>query len=292
MDAALGLGASFRPRVIRPRNRRVHSVRLPGLGRVSFTNDQGDGDLLSTALFSTNFRANVRSPDGRLLEEHDLGSGLVTNVGVLALAFDSKAPGVATNLATLLANLKWHAWGTGVTAAATTDIKLQTPAAPTASKAVSGVISVTAQGAGEPKFVSTATITAESSLAITEWGIFAGEELAQATGEPLTAETANSGTVTGTPLTASSATAKGETGKILNASESEDIWGLITSNTTSVVTVPAWYKTSSGAEKQPSGTSKYKLRPVMFDHKVFSVINVESGNKIEGIYELTLKSGG
>lgn len=275
-----------------PRPKKVRQIWLPGIGRIAFTTDPGDGFMFGTQLFETRFRMNIRDSGGRLMESLDLGSGLVTNVGVLALAYDAKAPGVATNLATLLANLKWHAWGTGATAAATTDIKLQTPGAPTASKAVSGTLSIVNNGAGEPKFVSTAIITAESSLAITEWGIFGGEELAQATGEPLTAETANSGTVTGTPLTASSATAKGETGKILNASESEDIWGLITSNTTSVVTVPAWYKTSTGAEKQPSATSKYTLRPVMWDHKVFGAVNVESGNKIEGIYELLLKSGG
>src|SRR6185369_13967155 len=60
----------------------------------------------------------------RLIEDFDLGSGLVTNVGVLALANDSNWSAVNA-LNSLFAKMKYHATGTGATAAAATDIKLQ-----------------------------------------------------------------------------------------------------------------------------------------------------------------------
>lgn len=283
----------MKPRVVRPENGVVRTIRLPGIGRIAVTRDMGEAALLSTQQFSTKLRAVVRDPAGRLVEERDLGSGLVTNVGVLALAQDITVPGVSAAPANLFANLKWHAWGTGTTAAATTDIKLQTLAAPTTANAVEATTTVvTANGEGKPKIVSTSKIVAGGSLAITEWGIHTAKVLSATTGTPLTAETATSGTVTGTPLTASSTTALGETLKILVPTETEEIWGLITANTTSVVTVPAWYKASSGAVKAPSATSPFTIKPVMFDHRVFAAINVESGNTIEFPWELEIKSGG
>jgi hypothetical protein len=63
------------------------------------------------------------------------------------------------------------------------------------------------------------------------------------TGTPLTAATATSGTVTGTPLTAGA-----WVGWII---QTASVWGLITANTTSVVTVTGWFKTSDGT----SGTT-------------------------------------
>lgn len=292
MKSNVGLAASMNPRLLSPNGKRVRTITVPGFGRIALTRDRGEGGLFDQLLISTRLRAIVREPDGKLVEEHDLGSGLVTNVGVLCLAADFGVPGVSTTPANLFANLKWHAWGTGATAAAVTDIKVQTPAAPNATEATEGTNTLTANGEGKPKLVSTSKITAGSTLAITEWGIHTAKVLAAATGEPLTAVSATTGTTTGTALTASSATAIGETLKIVNASESEEVWGLITKNTTSVVTVSAWYKASSGAVKEPASTSKYKIRPVMFDHRVFAAINVESGNVIEFPWELEVKSGG
>lgn len=292
MRSAVGLSATMTPRREKPARGAVRTVRIPGVGRIGLTRDQGDAAVFGGLMLSTRLRALVREPDGKLIEERDLGSGLVTNVGVLALAADFGVPGVATNPASLFANLKYHAWGTGATAAAVTDIKLQTPAAPNATEATEGINTLSTNGEGKPKLISTSKITAESTLSITEWGIFTAKILAAATGEPLTAVSATTGTTTGTALTASSATAIGETLKIVNTTESEDSWGLITKNTTSVVTVPAWYKSSSGAVKEPTSTSKYKIRPVMFDHRVFASIGVETGNKIEFPYELEIKSGG
>lgn len=290
--SSVGLSASLRPRKVALRDQKVRTLRIPGVGRIGLTRDQGEAAMFGSLMLSTRLRMLVREPDGKLIVERDLGSGLVTNVGVLALAADFGVPGVATNAANLFANLKWQAWGTGATAAAVTDIKLQTPAAPTATEAVEAVNTLSTNGEGKSKFISTGKIKAESTLSITEWGIFTAKALAPTTGTPLTAVSAVTGTVTGTPLTASSATAIGETLKILNTASSEDSWGLITKNTTSVVTVPAWYKSSSGAVKEPTSTSAYVLRPVMFDHRVFGVQSVETGNTIEFPYELEVKSGG
>jgi hypothetical protein len=286
------MSAGVRPRVSRPRNRVVRTGRIPGLGRIAFTRDPGEAELFSKHYLATKLRAIIREPDGRLVEEHDLGSGLVTNVGVLALANDWKVPGVSAAPANLFANLKFGAWGTGSTAAATTNIKLETPAAPNATEATEGIQTVTTNGEGKPKFVLTTKITAESSISITEFGVFTKKKLSSTTGTPLTAKSATSGTVTGTPLTASSTTVLGETLQILFATASENIWGLVTSNTTSVVTVPAWYKESNGTVLEPSATSAFTLRPIMFDRRVFTSIGVESGNTIEFPWELEIKSGG
>ena len=70
-------------------------------------------------------------------------------------------------------------------------------------------------------------------------------------------------------------------------------WGLITSNTTGVVTVPAWYKTADGtAGTTPVNADTYVFRPIMWDHKVFSAINVVNGDSIQYTYTLTISSGG
>lgn len=136
---------------------------------------------------------------------------------------------------------------------------------------------------------------------MTEWGIFAYDSslpttsnLSDATGSPFTSGTATSGTVTGTPLTASSGTVMGQQMSIFeNTGNATPSWGLVTSNTTSVVNVPAWYKVSDGtAGANPANTNTYVIRPIMWDHKVFSAINVISGDSIQFTYQLTINSGG
>ena len=42
----------------------------------------------------------------------------------------------------------------------------------------------------------------------------------------------------------------------------------------------------------PGSTEAYTLRPVMWDHKVFSAINVVNGDSIQFTYTLTISSGG
>jgi hypothetical protein len=112
---------------------RARSLRIPGTGRrLILTDDPGEATLLANEVFATNLGAVHRDGDGQLIDQYDLGSGLVTNMGVLALANDF-AWSSSLNLSTL-GTQNFHATGTGATAAAATDFQMQTLAAPTTSR--------------------------------------------------------------------------------------------------------------------------------------------------------------
>jgi hypothetical protein len=235
----------------------------------------------------------------RKMQAIDLGSGLVTNVGVLALANDFAWS--ATNaLNSLFAKMKYQASGTGVTAAAATDIKLQTASGnggQTPVVATQTLISA----ANLQKFQAVGLIAYTGGEAVTEWGQFCYDStlptvtnLSDATGSPFTAGSATTGTVTGTPLTASSATVMGQQMSIFERTSGTNLsWGLVTGNTTSIITVPAWYLVASGlAGQAPANTETYVIRPIMWDHKVFAAINVVNGDSIQYTYQLTIQSGG
>jgi len=280
-------------------------IKIPGFGRIGIIYERV-GESLS-APGGLRFRSNLRLAHFRgqkQIDERDLGSGLTTNVSALALANDSNWS--ATNaLNSLFAKLKWHASGTGATAAAATDIKLQTAFTANTTPIVSGT-QVLVSAANLQKWQTVATINYDTGTgnptAITEWGIFAygstlpaTTALSDSTGTPFTAGTATTGTVTGTPLTASSSTVMGQQLAIIeNTGNATPHWGLITSNTTSVVTVPAWYKVSDGtaAGVTPANTNAFVHRPIMFDHRVFSAVNVNNGDSIQFTYTLTINSGG
>lgn len=226
----------------------------------------------------------------------DLGSGLVTNVGVLALANDPFLAGPSGAPISTLKLANYHATGTGATAAAATDIKLQTPSTNGGQTPVAGAQSLVS-AANSQKWQTVATLNYTGTEAVTEWGLFCGTiggALSGTSGTPFTAGSATSGTVTGTPLTASSSTVQGQQQTIFeNTGNATPSWGLVTSNTTSVVTVPAWYKVSDGtAGANPANGNAYTIRPVMWDHKVFSAINVVNGDSIQFTYTCTNNSGG
>lgn len=251
---------------------------------------QGSADNFPGGLeFQSHLFAEHRNPNGSLIKKYDLGSGLVTNVGVLAMANDF-AWSAQLNLATLaLANN--HGWGTGSTAAAATDVQLQTPAAPTTSGFTAGTQTLVS-GANSQKYQSVATITAGGSLAITEWGLHSSTTYSSTTGSPFTAATATSWTDTGSAQTASSATVRGLQQTIVLPGTTT-VWGLNTSNTTHVVQVPAWYKVADGtAGSTPGNTESFTIKPVMWDHKIFSAVNVNNGDTITFTYLLTVTSGG
>ncbi len=129
-------------------------ARLPlGRGRLIWDrNPESAARTLGEAIFATNLRATKFDGDGKLVHEYDLGSGLVTNVGVLAMANDF-AWSASLNLATLaLAN--YHASGTGATAAAATDIALQTSAGPSPVAGTQTLVSA----ANLQKYQSVATL--------------------------------------------------------------------------------------------------------------------------------------
>jgi hypothetical protein len=286
MHGSVGMRGGLDTRVIRPS--KPHKARVISLlgKRFIITDDPGDARILSSQHFATNLHAIHRDGDGKIVHEHDLGSGLTTNVGVTALANDFAW---AQNAQTLkLCN--FHASGTGATAAAATDLALQTAASPTTATAVTGVQSLVS-AANSQTFRTAATINYTSTLAITEWGLFTAAALSASTGTPFTATSAASATVTATPYTASSATVQGEQQLIVKAGTTAS-YGLILSNTTSVLTIPAWYKTADGtAGVTPGATEAFTLLPVMFDHKVFAAINVASGDSIAFTYSLLIASG-
>jgi len=250
-------------------------------------------------VFATRLMADHYNADGELVGQYDLGSGLNTNVGVLALANDF-AWSVTNAPNNLFRFMKYHATGTGATAAAATDIKLQTASANGGQTPVVGT-QVLVSAANVQKYQTVATVSYTGTEAVTEWGLFAYDSalpttanLSDATGSPFTAGSGTTGTVTGTPLTASSTTVMGQQLSIFeNTGNATPSWGLVTSNTTSVVTVPAWYKVSDGtAGANPANTNTYVIRPIMWDHKVFSAINVNTGDSIQFTYSLTINSGG
>lgn len=295
-------------------------IRLPGIGRVGMINPffrekagygvghpsmQGAGD------FSTKLTAQVFDKDGNPRAAKDVmsqwgrfwgnirgddlvidfGSGSVTNVGVMALANDPAwaDPSGSSNETLGLAN--YHATGTGTTAAAATDIILQTVSTQNGQNPIAGTQSLVS-AANSQKYQTVATITYTGSEAVTEWGLFTQNFLSATTGSPFTATSATTGTATSTPFTASSSTVAGRQLQIVRAGTT-DAYGLILSNTTSVLTIPAWYKATDGtAASTPGSSESFTLRPVMFDHKVFSAINVNNNDSIQFTYQLTINSGG
>lgn len=221
----------------------------------------------------------------------DLGSGSVTNVGVLAMAneYGWANPSGAVN--TILGLSKYVATGTGATAAAATDYKIQTISTNGGQTPVAGTQSLIS-AANSQKYQVVATISYTGSEAVTEFGLFTSNTLTATTGSPFTATSATGATVTGTPLTASSSTVAGQQFTIFEAGTTT-VWGLVLTNTTSAIVIPAWYKDADGtAGATPGSTETYTIRPIMWDHKVFSAINVVNGDSIQFTYQLTVNSGG
>jgi len=274
------------------------------LGRVVFGYERR-GEAQRTLIFSSNLRAKVfrRLNSGLIVAEKeiDLGSGLTTNVGALALAND--ALWSATNaLNSLFAKMKYHSSGTSATAAAATDIKLNSAITGATTNVVAGT-QVLVSAANLQKYQTVATILYDAGgpYTVQEWGLFsfgsslpATTTLTDTTGSPFTAGTATSGTVTATPLTASSGTVMGQQMSIFdNTNATRVSWGLVTSNTNAVVTVPAWYKTADGtAGTTPVNADTYVIRPIMWDHRQFTSIGVANGDSIQFTYTLTIASGG
>lgn len=234
-------------------------------------------------LYATHFRG------GRVKKQYDLGSGLVTNVGVLAMANDF-AWSAQLNLSTIgLSNQ--HASGTGTTAAAATDITLQTVSANGGQNPVAGAQTLVS-AANLQKYQTVATISYTGAEAVTEWGLHSSATLTSATGSPFTAATATTWQDTGSAQTASSATVRGLQQTIV-VPATTIVWGLNLSNTTHIGTIPAWYKVSDGtAGATPGNTEVFAIKPVMWDHKVFGAINVANGDSIQFTYKLTVTSGG
>lgn len=296
-------------------------LRLPILGRFAVTSDRHGSGFAGEQVFLTNLSVKVFDKDGNVKKvrnyfgaskwqtlkntilyrnktELDLGSGLVTNVGVMAMANDwnlASPSGAAINTLKLA---NWHATGTGTTAAAATDWKLQTVSTQGGQTPVAGAQSIdTSSTMAVPKYKSVATVTYTGTEAVTEWGLHTASTLSATTGTPFTGATATGFTATGTPYTASSTTVQGLQQQVV-VPGTTTVLGLIGSNTTSAGTLVNngttgwWTQAAQTAGSTPGTTEAFTLRPVMWDHKVFSAINVNSGDSIQFTYTLTINSGG
>lgn len=281
------------------KNKNFVSIRLPFAGRLHVGFERNGANFFPGGLvFNTNLRADLYR-HGKWQGYKDLGSGLVTNVGVTALANDFALASPSAAAVNTIKLINTHATGTGVTAAAATDIKLQTASANGGQTRVAGTQTLVS-AANLQKYRTVATIAYTGTEAVTEWGLFttstlpSNTTLSDTTGSPFTAGTATTGTTTGTSLTASTTTVQGQQQSIFERTSGTNLsYGLVLTNTTSVVTVPAWYLVASGlAGQAPANTETYVIRPVMWDHKVFSAINVVNGDSIQFTYDLTVSSGG
>jgi hypothetical protein len=294
-DSSAAFRGSLSPRLDKgssPKDREAKRLRLPfGRGSLLYTRDRGEATIFGREMFASSLRAIIRDKDGKFLKELNLGTGKVTNIGAMCLANDPAWASPSGEPNSTLAQAKWHAWGTSETAATNFDLALTTPAAPTATEAEEGVNTLNSKP-NESFFKSVKKITAGSTLKITEWGLHTGKKLSSTTGTPFTAATATGATVTGTPYTASTTSVNGQQKNVVIPGTTA-VFGLITSNTTSALVIPAWYKTSDGtAGATPGATEAFTLRPVLLDHRVFGLITVESGQSIEFPYELQIVQGG
>lgn len=266
------------------------SIPMPFGGRMHIAFERNGAIHRSGMAFGTNLEAALFHR-GKYQGKKNLGSGLVTNVGVLALANDMNWASPSAAAINLFKLLKYHQTGTGTTAAAMTDIKLQTISAQGGQTPVAGT-QVFTPAANLQKIVSVATISYTGTEAVTEWLFTNSSALTATTGTPFTAGTATTGTVTGTPYTASSTTLQGQQQFVFEDTTATS-WGLVLSNTNAVVTVPAWYKVSDGTVgTTPANTDALVIRGVAWDHKVFSAINVNNGDSIQFTYTLTISAGG
>ena len=227
----------------------------------------------------------------------DLGSGLVTNVGACALANEAVIlAGVSAAPINVLRIANQHISGTGVTAAAVFDHKIQTISAQGGQTAVAGA-QTWINTMAVPKYQTVATIAYTGNEAVTEWALLTNATVSTTIGTPFTAATATTFTSTGTPYTASSTTVQGLQQQLVIPGTTTVI-GQIASNTTSVATLvnngtTGWFTQAAMTNgSTPGGTEAFTLRPILWDHKVFSAINVVSGDSIQFTYQLTVSSGG
>lgn len=248
--------------------------------------------------YGTNLRVTHKRR-GIIIGEADLGSGLVTNVGAMALANEAltlASPSGARINTLFLAN--YHATGKGTTAAAVTDFKIETISTNGGQTPVAGAQTFSTSGTlASPKIQTVATISYTGTEAVTEWGLFTSGTLSSTTGSPFTAATATTWTDTGSAQTASSSTVQGLQQTIV-VPGTTTVLGLNQSNTTHVATLcnngtTGWFKQSDGtAGSTPGNTETFTIRPIMWDHKVFSALNVINGDTLTFTYTLTVTAGG
>lgn len=263
-------------------------------GRVGFTRDRGDAGIFGREQFMSHAWAQHRDGDGKLINEYDLGSGLVTNAGVNMMAMDPTWITAATPFSTL-GSMKYHSTGTGATAAAASDFYLQTVGthfSGATNNYYTGTQTITAPNI----YVTAGTMTYSGAEAVTEWGLFmsnAAPFAATETGTPTATTFPDSGaafTTTGNGL-------KGWTIEVHATppvnTPTTTVMGLVTANTATSLTIAnGWFTLANAGASTPGATSAYVLYPTMWDHKVFAAINVVASDTLTVTYSLTVTSGG
>lgn len=235
---------------------------------------QGAALTPAGAAFDTNLSIqHIR--DGVVIDERDLGSGLVTNAGVNMVARDwfwnsgSTAFEVFKNMGS----------GTGATAAAVGDVALGT------ANGTTGVAGT--QSTVEPNiYQAVGTLTYSGSLAITEWGLFLSSTLSGAS-----QSTGTSTSVGTTSMTLSTATWSVDQWKGYTVTTGS-VMGLVLSNTSTVLTIGSWVTPATNVTAANPSTGTFVIRPTMWDRKVFSAINVVNLDSVAFTYQLSMTSGG
>ena len=294
MKGKLGFTGDLDLRVVRsPRPHSARSVRVPG-GRVLFTRDKGSSGLFAAEEFISNLTLIHRGGDGIIKDVIDTGSGLVTNIGVNLMANDPTWAAGAT-----LKQMNFHALGTGATAAAAADFYLQTAQGSTnLSGTTNGYMTGTQSYVSPNQYKTVATFTATGAVAATEW-VLAMSNAAAFTGRTSTGTSAGPPatlTDTGATFTTSGNGLQGWSVEI-NASAintpTTTAMGQVSSNTGTVLTLlGGWLTLANAGASTPGATSAYVVYPSIWDHKVFSVVNLASTDTLQTIYTLTVNSGG
>jgi hypothetical protein len=294
-----GFGGDLQSRVIRaPKIARVREVRLP-FGRVAFTRDKGTGrmPMSGRGMMLSNLGALHFDGEGRLLKQYNLASGTVTNAGVNVLVNDL----LDWTIGPILDEFIYHGCGTGTTASAATDIWLQTAiGSGSLTGSTAGYFTGTAVLVAPNIFRTVATSVYSASLAVTEWALVMVNQANLFI--TATATAANSATVASGLTTAGNGlmgwVIEGTGTPPLNTPTTTVMSSPITTNsatvaTLGVTTAGGWTTLANGT---PSGTGPGAVAlsfiPGTLDHKVFSAINVNSGDSIQWTYSLTYTSGG
>ena len=289
-------GGNLKPKLIKsaqnPKKSKIYGFTLPKLGRFAYTRDPGEASLFTRDMVSTHLGAILRAPDysrrgqmhlGHIIDEFDLGSGMVTTLGVTALANDPfwTKEVAAENLATLTV-CKWIDWGIGTAETHEWNFKLETKEVNNVNNKEAVEATQTLKwisGSANAKLIVTGTLEAKeaASTPITEWGLFSAK---LTEGSAQKAATSTSSTeIKDTakivePKAESKVKVRGAQLYTAWAKEAEEVVGLVLKNTEEVITVPGWNKVNEDkVGATPSGTSKYTTYPLMCGIAVNSQLN-------------------
>lgn len=267
--------------------RKAFHIKVPGLGRLFFTRDQGESMLFGGNYLVSRLGAVHRDAKGRVIKEYDFGSGSTTYWLSLGLANEW----VSAANSSCLKNLTYMASGTSSTAVNNWDYQLNTEVSPVTSTITPTVAAVASStGIATLQWVGTCSYTSTNS--IQEWGLFAG---GGTVGSQYNTSTDTFTGTTATPGTSPSWSVNTWAGQYIVLVGGTPVVGFITSNSATALTVsPGWVNGTSagGIGTTPSSNTAMNIYPLMSDHKEFSAINVVNGDSIQFTYTLTINAGG